>query len=96
MTLDRHGCMFAPQVIGILAPTEVTIPVKCNVHSWIHAYIVVVTRSRNSNSYLDAEMRPINLSGQQGAGLVAILESLTGEIPPDAGPPETTPMGHPK
>src|SRR5260370_26255042 len=84
VTLDQHGCMFAPRVIGIragqtlrvtnsdvvshnihplpknnrewnqqqepqapdlqrkFARTEILIPVKCNVHSWMHAYIGVV------------------------------------------------------
>ena len=84
VTLDQHGCMFAPRVIGMRAGQtlqvknsdgvshnihpmpannrewnqqqspdspdlehkfprpDVMIPVKCNVHSWMHAYIGVV------------------------------------------------------
>lgn len=84
VTLDQHGCLFVPRVIGLQAgqildvknsdtvshnihpmPTnnrefneqqspgapdvehkfprmDVMIPVKCNVHSWMHAYIGVV------------------------------------------------------
>ena len=83
-TLDQHGCMFSPRVIGMRAGevlrvtnsdqvshnihpmpennrewnqqqspgtpalehkfprADVMIPVKCNVHSWMHAYIGVV------------------------------------------------------
>ena len=84
VTLDQHGCMFVPHVVGIqnaqpldvhngdhvahnirpmpknnvqwsdeqppgapdtvhkFARTEVMIPVKCNVHEWMHAWIGVV------------------------------------------------------
>lgn len=41
----------------------------------------------NSNPYLDKEMKSINLSGQDRADLVAFLESLTGEMPAEVGPP---------
>jgi cytochrome c peroxidase len=43
----------------------------------------------NSNPYLDKEIKPLKLSGQERADLVAFLESLTGEMPPHAGPPES-------
>ncbi len=43
----------------------------------------------NSNPYLDKEIKEIKLSGQERADLVEFLKALTGEIPPDAGPPQT-------
>jgi cytochrome c peroxidase len=43
----------------------------------------------NSNPYLDKEIKVIHLSGQERADLVAFLESLTGDTPPDSGPPTT-------
>jgi cytochrome c peroxidase len=43
----------------------------------------------NSNPHLDKEIRELDfLSGRERADLVAFLESLTGEMPPDVGPPE--------
>ena len=44
----------------------------------------------NSNPYLDKEMKAINLSGQDRADLVTFLESLTGEMPKNVGPPQRT------
>jgi cytochrome c peroxidase len=41
----------------------------------------------NSNPYLDPEMKRIHLSGEDRADLVEFLESLTGEMPPNLGPP---------
>ena len=41
----------------------------------------------NSNPDLDKEMKPLGLSAQDRADLVQFLESLTGEMPKDAGPP---------
>jgi len=42
----------------------------------------------NSNPYLDKQIHTLDfLSGQERADLVAFLESLTGEMPPDVGPP---------
>jgi cytochrome c peroxidase len=41
----------------------------------------------NSNPYLDKDIKPLHLSAQDRADLVAFLESLTGEKPPNAGPP---------
>jgi cytochrome c peroxidase len=41
----------------------------------------------NSNAGLDKEMKPLNLSAQDRADLVTFLESLTGEMPKNAGPP---------
>jgi cytochrome c peroxidase len=41
----------------------------------------------NSNPYLDKEIRVIQLSGQDRYDLVAFLQSLTGDIPPNVGPP---------
>jgi len=43
----------------------------------------------NSNPYLDKEIKQIKLSGKDRTDLVEFLKSLTGEIPPDAGPPQT-------
>jgi cytochrome c peroxidase len=41
----------------------------------------------NSNPYLDQDIKPLHLSAQDRADLVAFLESLTGEMPANAGPP---------
>ena len=41
----------------------------------------------NSNPQLDKEMKLIHLSGQDRTDLVAFLESLNGNVPPNAGPP---------
>ena len=41
----------------------------------------------NSNPYLDKDIKPLHLSAQDRADLVAFLESLTGEMPANAGPP---------
>ena len=43
----------------------------------------------NSNPYLDKEIKTIHLSGQERADLVTFLEALTGDTPPDSGPPTT-------
>jgi cytochrome c peroxidase len=41
----------------------------------------------NSNPYLDQRIKPLDfLSGQERADLVAFLEALTGETPPQSGP----------
>ncbi len=42
----------------------------------------------NSNPYLDKDMRVIKLSGQDRSDLVEFLQSLTGEMPQNIGPPE--------
>lgn len=45
----------------------------------------------NSNAHLDKNIRVLDfLSGQEREDLQAFLESLTGEMPPDVGPPEAT------
>jgi cytochrome c peroxidase len=41
----------------------------------------------NSNTQLDKEIRPLKLSAQERNDLIAFLESLTGEVPANAGPP---------
>jgi cytochrome c peroxidase len=41
----------------------------------------------NSNPYLDKEMLSIQLTGQDRSDLVEFLKSLTGQMPPNAGPP---------
>ena len=41
----------------------------------------------NSNPYLASDMKKIKLTGQDRLDLVNFMESLTGEIPPNVGPP---------
>ncbi|MCX6596322.1 MAG: c-type cytochrome [Acidobacteria bacterium] len=41
----------------------------------------------NSNPQLDRRVRPLELTGQERGDLVAFLESLSGPVPPQAGPP---------
>ena len=42
----------------------------------------------NSNPYLDKEIHALDfLTGQERADLLAFLDALTGEMPPDVGPP---------
>ncbi|WP_321473088.1 cytochrome c peroxidase [uncultured Paludibaculum sp.] len=41
----------------------------------------------NSNPQLDKELRPLRLNKAERDDLLAFLESLTGEMPADAGPP---------
>ena len=41
----------------------------------------------NSNPYLDKDIKSLHLSAQDRADLVAFLESLTGQMPRNAGPP---------
>jgi cytochrome c peroxidase len=41
----------------------------------------------NSNPYLDKEIQAIQLSGQDRIDLVEFLKSLSGELPPNVGPP---------
>jgi cytochrome c peroxidase len=41
----------------------------------------------NSNPHLDKEIKPLKLNAQERADLVAFLNSLTGEMPADVGPP---------
>jgi cytochrome c peroxidase len=41
----------------------------------------------NSNPYLDQDIKSLHLSAQDRADLVAFLESLTGQMPKNAGPP---------
>ncbi|HEX4227361.1 MAG TPA: cytochrome c peroxidase [Bryobacteraceae bacterium] len=40
----------------------------------------------SSNPYLDKEIKPLNLTGQERSDLVAFLESLTGKMPQHSGP----------
>ncbi len=44
----------------------------------------------NSNPEQDPEMKKIHLTGPERADLLAFLESLTGEMPANAGPPEVS------
>jgi cytochrome c peroxidase len=41
----------------------------------------------NSNPYLDKRMSAIHLSGRDRADLVEFMKALTGEMPPNVGPP---------
>jgi cytochrome c peroxidase len=41
----------------------------------------------SSNPHLDKEIKELKLKGSERADLVAFLESLTGDIPPNSGPP---------
>lgn len=50
----------------------------------------------NSNPYLDREIKETKLTGQERTDLVEFLESLTGELPPDSGPPERDPAAQTK
>jgi cytochrome c peroxidase len=43
----------------------------------------------NSNPHLDKDMKSLNLTRAERDDLVAFLESLTGDLPPDIGPPPT-------
>lgn len=46
----------------------------------------------NSNPYLDKEVHALDfLTAQERADLIAFMESLTGEMPPNSGRPETKP-----
>jgi len=47
----------------------------------------------NSNPYLDPKIKNIHLTGEERADLTAFLESLTGDLPPNAGPPSRAEMG---
>lgn len=40
-----------------------------------------------SNPYRDKDIKELHLSGAERADLVAFLESLTGDLPPNSGPP---------
>jgi cytochrome c peroxidase len=40
-----------------------------------------------SNPHLDKDIKELKLSGAERADLVAFLESLTGDTPPNSGPP---------
>jgi cytochrome c peroxidase len=47
----------------------------------------------NSNPYLDKRIKDMHISGRERADLVAFLEALTGDEPPNAGPPASTQTG---
>ena len=40
----------------------------------------------NSNPQLDPDIKQLHLTGRERDDLVAFLEALTGEMPPDTGP----------
>ena len=54
----------------------------------LHDVVDFYAGGGNSNPFLDKEMKPLNLSAQDRADLVKFLESLTGDMPTNAGPPE--------
>ncbi len=41
----------------------------------------------NSNANLDAKMKTINLNARDRDDLVEFMKSLTGDLPPNVGPP---------
>lgn len=41
----------------------------------------------NSNPGLDKEIKPLNLTNEERTDLIAFLQALTGEMPPNVGPP---------
>ncbi len=47
----------------------------------------------NSNPYLDDRIKHMHISGRERVDLVAFLESLTGDEPSNAGPPQTIQSG---
>lgn len=53
----------------------------------LHEVVDFYAGGGNSNPYLDKDMKPLHLSAQDRADLVAFLEALTGEMPRHAGPP---------
>jgi cytochrome c peroxidase len=51
----------------------------------------------NSNPHLDQNIRALDfLSGQERADLLAFLNALTGEMPPNVGPPDTASIEGPQ
>ena len=44
----------------------------------------------NSNPYLDPEMKKIHLTGTDRTDLIEFLNALTGDLPPNIGPPPST------
>jgi cytochrome c peroxidase len=55
----------------------------------LRAVVDFYTGGGNSNPWLDRDMHSLNLTGSERDDLVAFLESLTGEMPSDVGPPTT-------
>jgi cytochrome c peroxidase len=53
----------------------------------LRAVVDFYTGGGNSNPWLDRDMKPLELNGSERDDLVAFLESLTGETPPNVGPP---------
>ncbi len=47
----------------------------------------------NSNPYLDKRIKDMHISGPERADLVAFLEALSGDEPPNAGPPTVVQSG---
>jgi cytochrome c peroxidase len=53
----------------------------------LHDVVDFYAGGGNSNPELDKEMKPLHLTAQDRADLVKFLESLTGDMPKNAGPP---------
>src|ERR1700733_11256756 len=53
----------------------------------LHDVVDFYAGGGNSNPYLDKDIKSLHLSAQDRADLVAFLESLTGRMPRNAGPP---------
>jgi cytochrome c peroxidase len=53
----------------------------------LHDVVDFYAGGGNSNPYLDKDIKSLRLSAQDRADLVAFLESLTGQMPKNAGPP---------
>jgi cytochrome c peroxidase len=53
----------------------------------LHDVVDFYAGGGNSNPELDKEIKPLHLSAQDRADLVKFLESLTGDMPKNAGPP---------
>ncbi|HEY6969210.1 MAG TPA: hypothetical protein VJA94_08400 [Candidatus Angelobacter sp.] len=45
-------------------------------------------RGGNPNPHQDELIHPLNLTEEETADLLEFLQSLTGEMPPDSGPPQ--------
>jgi cytochrome c peroxidase len=53
----------------------------------LHDVVDFYAGGGNSNPELDNQIKPLNLSAQDRSDLVKFLESLTGDMPKNAGPP---------
>jgi cytochrome c peroxidase len=58
-------------------------------HKTLREVIDFYVGGGNSNPNLDKDIKPLKLTEQERADLVAFLEALTGEVPAETGPPRT-------